>query len=43
MNIRISLDLDKELFEEFSIKCIRAGKRKSDVLRQLVRDFLKNG
>jgi len=40
--IRISLDLDKDTFEEFSIKCIKLGKRKSEVLRSIIKKWMKN-
>ncbi|MCX6818570.1 MAG: hypothetical protein NT129_01055 [Candidatus Aenigmarchaeota archaeon] len=39
--IRISLDLDKEEFEKFSIKCVRLHKKKSVVLRDLLKKFLE--
>ena len=38
---RISVDLDEELFKTFSKKCIDVDKKKVEVVRELIRKWLR--
>ena len=40
MTKRLTVDLEDELYKEFSKKCIDAEKTKSEVVRGLVQDWL---
>ena len=40
MTKRLTVDLEDELYKEFSKKCIDAEKTKSEVVRGLVTDWL---
>lgn len=37
---RITVDVNEETFKNFSKKCIDVGKRKADVLRELIERWL---
>lgn len=37
---RITVDVDEETFKRFSKKCIDVGKRKAEVLRELIERWL---
>jgi len=39
--IRITIDLEEELFKKFSHKCIDINKSKSAIVRDLIIEFLK--
>ncbi|HLC76599.1 MAG TPA: ribbon-helix-helix domain-containing protein [archaeon] len=36
-----TIKLDEELWKEFSIKCIKKGKTKADILEEMVKEFIK--
>ena len=42
MTKRLTVDLEGELYKEFSKKCIDAEKTKSEVVRGLVRDWVND-
>ena len=39
---KTSLTLDKELWKKFKIKCVHEEKRYTEVIEQLIEDWLKN-
>jgi len=38
---RICVDLDNELFKKFSLKVVEEGKKKKDVLIELIRRYVE--
>ena len=36
-----TIKIDEELWKDFSIKCIKKGKTKAEILEEMIRDFVK--
>ena len=39
---RLSIDLDERTYKKFSIKCAKVGKRKAEIIRELIQRWLKD-
>lgn len=38
---RMSIDLDEQLFDRFSVKCAKERKKKAQVIRKLIQEWVR--
>ncbi|MGQ4892087.1 MAG: ribbon-helix-helix protein, CopG family [Candidatus Njordarchaeia archaeon] len=39
--VRVNFDIDEEIYKEFSKKCIDVGKKRAEILRELIIKWTK--